>query len=163
MEFNHNTSCNLRSQHPILFSFKLFFLISTFPHKLRPFSTFIGHRWYTSFCDIPVFPLLTGQISDAQRLYPSREATLVIDHFIITEEVLQEGDYCIYREATLVIDHFIIAEEVLQEGDYCIYFSPFYFIVLSSLKQGTVKPVHVVTSIKSNLSMWSPLLSSHLY
>jgi hypothetical protein len=163
MEFNHIPSCNLRSQHPILFSFKLFFLISTFPHKLRPFSTFIGHRWYTSFCDIPVFPLLTGQISDAQRLYPSREATLVIDHFIITEEVLQEGDYCIYREATLVIDHFIIAEEVLQEGDYCIYFSPFYFIVLSSLKQGTVKPVHVVTSIKSNLSMWSPLLSSHLY
>ena len=138
MEFNHIPSCNLRSQHPILFSFKLFFLISTFPHKLRPFSTFIGHRWYTSFCDIPVFPLLTGQISDAQRLYPSREATLVIDHFII-------------------------AEEVLQEGDYCIYFSPFYFIVLSSLKQGTVKPVHVVTSIKSNLSMWSPLLSSHLY
>ena len=163
MEFNHIPSCNLRSQHPILFSFKLFFLISTFPHKLRPFSTFIGHRWYTSFCDIPVFPLLTGQISDAQRLYPSREATLVIDHFIITEEVLKEGDYCIYREATLVIDHFIIAEEVLQEGDYCIYFSPFYFIVLSSLKQGTVKPVHVVTSIKSNLSMWSPLLSSHLY
>ena len=163
MEFNHIPSCNLRSQHPILFSFKLFFLISTFPHKLRPFSTFIGHRWYTSFCDIPVFPLLTGQISDAQRLYPSREATLVIDHFIITEEVLQEGDYCIYREATLVIDHFIIAEEVLQEGDYCIYFSSFYFIVLSSLKQGTVKPVHVVTSIKSNLSMWSPLLSSHLY
>ena len=87
-----------------------------------------------------------------------REATLVIDHFIITEEVLKEGDYCIYREATLVIDHFIIAEEVLQEGDYCIYFSPFYFIVLSSLKQGTVKPVHVVTSIKQ-----SPVLKGHFF